>query len=124
MKLQLHLLAAILAAVFGGAPQISHGQPAVPLPQGVTAVLGIATVYVDGQKAGEMRFPAGEVDLTAVCRPGGKQVLSMLVVAMPLKAVMLSYRDTASATEVKGSVPRRGLCGDVYLIGTPTGAQI
>ena len=76
-----------------------------------------AAVYVDGKKAGEMRFPAGEVDLTAVCQPGGKHVLSLLVVAMPLKGVMLSYSDTNSAKEVKGTVARRGLCGDVYLVG-------
>ncbi len=83
-----------------------------------------AAVYVDGKKAGEMRFPGGEVDLTAVCRPGGKHVLSMMVVAMPLKGVMLSHSDTNSAREVKGSVARRGLCGDVYLVGTPPGARI
>ena len=41
-----------------------------------------------------MRFPAGEVDLTLACRPGRTHVLSMLVVAMPLKGVMLSYSDT------------------------------
>jgi len=29
-----------------------------------------AAVYVDGRKAGEIRFPAGEVDLTPLCRPG------------------------------------------------------
>ena len=29
-----------------------------------------AAVYVDGKKAGEMRFPGGEVDLTAACKPG------------------------------------------------------
>ena len=46
-----------------------------------------AVVYLDGAKVGEMRFPGGEVDLTAACRPGQKQVLSMLVVALPLKAV-------------------------------------
>ncbi|MBE3070445.1 MAG: hypothetical protein IMZ66_09455, partial [Planctomycetes bacterium] len=83
-----------------------------------------AAVYVDGKKAGEILFPAGEVDLTAVCRPGGKHVLSLLVVAMPLKGVMLSYSDTASAKEVKGSVARRGLCGDVYLVSTPAAARI
>ena len=83
-----------------------------------------AAVYVDGQKAGEIRFPQGEVDLTSVCRPGGKHLLSLLVVAMPLKGVMLSYNDTASAREVKGTVERRGLCGDVYLIGAPAGARI
>ena len=52
-----------------------------------------------------------------------KHVLSILVDAMPLKAVMLSYSDTASAKQVKGSVARRGLCGDVYLASTPAGAQ-
>jgi len=83
-----------------------------------------AAVYVDGKKVGEMRFPVGEVDLTSVCRPGEKHVLSMLVVAMPLKGVMLSYNDTNSARGVKGSVARRGLCGDVYLAGTPRGARI
>jgi hypothetical protein len=62
--------------------------------------------------------------LTAVCRPGGKHVLSLLVLALPLKGVMLSYTDTNSAREVRGSVERRGLCGDVYLAGIPTGAQI
>ncbi|MBM3334076.1 hypothetical protein FJY63_05390, partial [Candidatus Sumerlaeota bacterium] len=83
-----------------------------------------AVVYVDGKRVGEIRFPGGEVVLTSVCRPGGTQVLSMLVAAMPLKAVMLSYKDTASAREVKGSVARRGLCGDVFLVGTPSDARI
>lgn len=76
-----------------------------------------AVVYVDGKKAGEMRFPAGEIELTPHCRPGGKHILSILVQAMPLKGVLLSYSDSASAREVKGSVARRGLCGDVYLEG-------
>src|SRR5262249_32166323 len=50
-----------------------------------------AVALVDGQKAGEIRFPAGSVDLTARCRPGRRHLLSLLVAAMPLKAVMLSY---------------------------------
>lgn len=83
-----------------------------------------AAVYVDGSKAGELRFPAGEIDLTTACRPGGKHVLSLLVVALPLKAVTVSYADTAAAREVKGSVPRRGPCGDVYLVGTPAGPRV
>ncbi|MBN1509162.1 MAG: hypothetical protein JW955_20115 [Sedimentisphaerales bacterium] len=77
-----------------------------------------AAAYVDGRKVGEARFPGGEVDLTVACHPGGMHRLSLLVVAMPLKGVMLSYTDSASAREVKGSVARRGLCGDVYLVST------
>ncbi len=78
-----------------------------------------AAVYVDGKRAGEMRFPRGEVDLTSACRPGEKHLLSLLVVAMPLQGVMLSYNDTNSARNVKGTVARRGLCGDVCLVATP-----
>jgi hypothetical protein len=83
-----------------------------------------AAVFIDGKKAGEIRFPAGELDLTSVCQPGATHLLSVLVVALPLKGLMLSYTDSASAREVKGSVPRRGLCGDVYLVSEPTGPRI
>ncbi len=83
-----------------------------------------ATVYLDGDRIGEIRFPGGELDLTAACRPGRLQTLSLLVEAMPLKAVLLSYTDSASAREVKGSVQRRGLCGDVFLLSTPSGPRI
>lgn len=83
-----------------------------------------AAVYIDGKKVGEARFPAGQVDLTATCLPDSKHVLSVLVIALPLKGVRISYSDTAAAREVKGSVPRRGLCGDVYLIGLPAGPRL
>ena len=87
-------------------------------------VNSFAEVYIDGAKVSEIRFPAGEVDLTSVCHPGKKHLLSIRVDAMPLKAVMLSYSDTASAKQVKGSVARRGLCGDVFLTSTPPRARI
>ena len=80
--------------------------------------------FVDGAKAGEVRFPGGEMDLTAAVRPGARHVLSLLVVAMPLKAVMMSYADSARAKQVEGSVDRRGLCGDVWLEGLPQGARV
>ena len=83
-----------------------------------------AAVFVDGNKAGEIRFPAGDLDLTSHCQPGATHLLSVLVVALPLKGIMLSYTDSASAREVKGSVPRRGLCGDVYLVSQPNGPRI
>ncbi len=83
-----------------------------------------AEVFVDGRKAGEVRFPSGDLDLTTLCTPGRTHTLQLLVVALPLKGLMLSYTDSASAREVKGSVPRRGLCGDVFLIGEPVGPRI
>jgi len=81
-------------------------------------------VYVDGQQAGTIRFPGGEVEITALCRPGARQALSLLVTAMPLKGVMLSYSDTFGAKQVHGEVERRGLCGDVFLIGSPAKERV
>lgn len=83
-----------------------------------------AVVWVDGQKAGEIRFPGGELDLNGFCRPGGKHRLSAAVTALPLKAVLLSTADTFGTRTVRGSVARRGLCGDVYLVSTPAGAKV
>jgi len=83
-----------------------------------------AAVYVDGRKAGDIRFPCGEVEITSACRPGGKHVLSLLTVAMPLEGVMLSYNDTNAAKRIKGRVARRGLCGDVFLVSIPAEEHI
>jgi len=83
-----------------------------------------ATAYVDGKKIGDMRFPWGDVDLTAACPAGSKHALSMLVVALPLRGVAMSYSDTNVPKEVRGSVERRGLCGDVYVDSTPQGPRM
>ena len=83
-----------------------------------------AEVYIDGRKAGEVRFPAGQVDLSAAVRPGSTHSLSLRVTALPLKAVMESYNDTNTAKQKKGSVERRGLCGDLWLIGEPAGPRL
>jgi hypothetical protein len=82
------------------------------------------TAYVDDQKVGEMRYPWGDVDLTAACHPGKAHLLSMLVVAMPLKGVMLSYSDSNAAKEVQGGVGRKGILGDIYLVGEPSGPRV
>lgn len=87
-------------------------------------VNSFASVYLDGNKAGEIRFPAGEVDLTALARPGQTQMLTIGMVAMPLKGVQLSFSDTNSAKQVRGAVARRGLCGDVFLTAVPAGPRL
>ena len=83
-----------------------------------------AAVFLDGKEIGTILFPAGELDLTAACRPGTKQLLTLRVKALPLREVMVAYIDTGTARQVRGSVARRGLCGNVYLIGAPKGARI
>jgi hypothetical protein len=83
-----------------------------------------ATVYLDGQRRGELKFPGGELELTTHMQPGSKQTLSLLVEEMPLKAVLVSYNDTNAARETRGNVARRGLCGDVFLVSTPAKERI
>ena len=83
-----------------------------------------AVVFIDGTRRGELRFPGGELDLTAHVLPGRTHRLDLLVVAMPLKGVLLSYADSNSARDVKGKVERRGLCGDAFLISTPAGPRL
>jgi hypothetical protein len=90
----------------------------------VECLNSLATVFVDGAKAGELRFPGGALDITAACKPGTTQRLSLLVIAVPLKGVMLSYTDSASARETAGRVERRGLCGDLFLASTPRGPRL
>jgi beta-galactosidase len=83
-----------------------------------------AEVYIDGRKAGDLRFPGGQLDISTAVRPLATHVLSLLVIAMPLKAVMESYNDTNTARKQKGTVERRGLCGDVWLVCEPAGARL
>ncbi|MBN2136268.1 MAG: hypothetical protein JW720_00525 [Sedimentisphaerales bacterium] len=83
-----------------------------------------ATVMLDGRKAGEIAFPGGELDITTLASPGRTHTLTICVEAMPLKAVILAFTDTNAARQIKGSVPRRGLCGDVYLLAAPKTQRI
>ncbi|MFI5379961.1 MAG: hypothetical protein ACHRHE_11735 [Tepidisphaerales bacterium] len=84
----------------------------------------LATVFLDDKKIGKLHFPAGELDLTAAVKPGGKHVLSIFVQALPLKETMLAFNDTNMPQEIKGDVKYRGLCGDVFLISTPPQARV
>jgi hypothetical protein len=83
-----------------------------------------ATVFISGQKVGELRFPAGELELTPICQPGNTYRLSLFVEALPLKTVMTLYSDTAAPREVRGRVARRGLCGDIFLESRPLGPSL
>ncbi len=84
----------------------------------------IAVIYVDGQRAGEIRWLSGELDITSLCRPGATHVLSVLVRAVPLSAMSLSSGDTFGTRQVRSRVGLKGLCGDVYLVGAPAAARL
>lgn len=83
-----------------------------------------AAVYVDGSKVGEAYFPGGEVDITAACHAGGKHVLSVRAAAVPLGEETTYFAENGVGTHSKASVQLRGLCGDVWLIGSPAGARL
>jgi hypothetical protein len=117
-------LASVTAAWYQRAITIPNEWASRRIALQVEYLNSYGAVFLDAKRVGEIRFPGGEVDLTSMCQPGRQHVLSVLVVAMPLKGVLLSYTDTASARAVKGAVARRGLCGDVYLVSTPAEARI
>ena len=117
-------LAEVRAAWYQREMTIPEGWESRSIALKVDYLNSYAVVYLDGKLAGEMRFPTGELDLTSLCRPGTEHTLSLLVVAMPLKGVMLSFNDSNSARQVKGSVNRRGLCGDVSLVAAPLGERV
>ena len=83
-----------------------------------------AVALIDGAKVGEMLFPSGELDLTSICLPGKKYILSMKVTALPLSDVVAVFSDSNAPRQGKGEVERRGLCGDVFLSSTPLKARI
>jgi beta-galactosidase len=92
-----------------------------------------ATVFVDGKAVmndgkpvSNIYFPGGEVDITALCRPGETQALSVLVLALPLAGVKLSYADSAAPKEASpvSAIDYRGFCGDVFLVGAPSGPRL
>jgi hypothetical protein len=83
-----------------------------------------AALFLDGRKLGDMYFPSGEVDITSACRPGEKQVLSLCVKAVPLASVVQAFTDTSAPKNVRGWVELKGLCGDVFLLGTAKAARV
>ncbi|MHC4404103.1 MAG: glycoside hydrolase family 2 protein [Planctomycetota bacterium] len=92
-----------------------------------------AGVFVDGKPVGEIYYPGGELDITTACRPREKQVLSLLVAAMPRGQAIAEFAAKRSPQHAKQPATRskkegigsfRGPCGDVFLSSTPAGARI
>ncbi|MFC2123468.1 hypothetical protein ACFLU5_01555 [Bacteroidota bacterium] len=84
----------------------------------------LADVYMDGKLVGQMFFPSGKLDITSQCKPGNHHILTIKVTALPLQDVVVMVNDSNAPRLGEGRVQRRGLCGDVYLKSTPTGARI
>jgi beta-galactosidase len=83
-----------------------------------------ADVYVDGRKAGQVLWPGGALDVGEFCRPGAEQTLDVLAVAAPIDARTQTFMGPDRAFSAPAALTYRGLCGDVYLCSSPSGAAI
>lgn len=89
-----------------------------------TMVNSAAEVYLDGQLAGKVAFPNGEVDVTNLVRPGEKQAMMLHVTAYPRNATTLDYSAPDRAHVRESTVRLRGITGDVFLDLTPKGTLL
>lgn len=83
-----------------------------------------AKVFVDNEKAGDVWFPGGEVDLTGKLLPGKRQSIAILVEAIPLSDTMDSFMAPDRIIKDKAVVKNKGINGDVYLVSRPKGQRI
>ena len=74
-----------------------------------------AEIFVDEKKSGEMLFPSGELDITDLCKPGSSHLITLKVTALPQKDVVAVFSDSNAPKTGKGTVMRKGLCGDIFL---------
>ena len=80
----------------------------------------VAVVFVDGKKAGEAIFRG---EKWTSLRPAGRarSTCSILAAAVPLGEETTYFARAGAAFRQGKSGSARGLCGDVYLVGTPAG---
>ena len=82
-----------------------------------------AVVYVDGRRAGEAAFPGGEVDVSALVKPGARQTLAIDVTAYA-EGETLDYNESSRKERRAKTVKNKGLTGDVWLDLLPKGARV
>ena len=91
----------------------------------IEAPESIATVFANGQRAGTVEWPGGELDVTAFATPGKTLDLAIHVQADPVSGYFKLCREIIGE---KFQTPRscevRGLNGDVRLFPVARGARI
>lgn len=85
-----------------------------------------AVVSVDGKRAGDVKWPAGEVDLTSLVSPGKQHALRIEVFATQHDEEVLEFMETMDlqVSRQKSTLATRGLIGDVVLLSRPRGAHL
>ncbi len=82
-----------------------------------------ATVWVNGNKAGDVRWPFGTVDITESTKAGANQ-LRVLVIATPDANDQVHYMGYASEAKNKSKLTNAGIIGDVVVESMPKGPVI
>lgn len=83
-----------------------------------------AEVWLDGQAAGSVRWPAGRVDVSSLLKPGATATITVRVTTDPFeKERMVAMREDL-IEQVKAQVIFRGLVGDVTLESEPPGPRL
>lgn len=83
-----------------------------------------AEVFVANKAVGRMAWPAGRVDVTDVLEPGSTAKLAMRVSAMPVAADKWRAKTDKERRQEAAKLPVRGLAGDVFLEGEPSGPRV
>lgn len=83
-----------------------------------------ARVLVDGREAGQLRWPGGELDLSALLVPGRRHTLTLYVAAVPDPGEVEHWMDSEYVIRRPSELDTRGLIGDVVLLSRPRGARI
>ncbi|MDP0496413.1 MAG: glycoside hydrolase family 2 TIM barrel-domain containing protein [Verrucomicrobiota bacterium JB024] len=85
-----------------------------------------AEVFIDGQKAGFVGWPGGEVEITGLAEAGQPAMLDLRVVAALDKTEVTEYMgDAGNLTFTKKiDLDNRGLTGDVFLVSRKPGPFI
>lgn len=85
-----------------------------------------AVVFIDDQRAGEVKWPAGEVDLTSLVKTGKKHTLRVDVFATQHDAEVMEFMESMDlqVSRRKSTLETRGLTGDVVLLSRPRGTHL
>lgn len=83
-----------------------------------------ARVFVNGRECGSVNWPGGSVEVSSTIKPGGKNTIRLLVVAVGDGKEVLQYMDAHIANKSAALLKHRGLIGDVVLLAEPAGARV
>jgi len=85
-----------------------------------------AIVYINGQKAGQVEWYSGSVDIGKFVKWGQPNQIKVLVVSTPMEGEIPILMGTATSqvSFAKATLDSKGITGDVILTSRPAGAHI